>query len=74
MKIIKQCVDEPDLKWGGLQVVGTLGSFYVAVGKPKTPRWLSNSSVLLAATGSSLLEGSLDSLDGLPNDAVSESR
>ena len=35
-RIIKQClVDQPDKPYGGFEVIGTLGTFFVVVGKPR---------------------------------------
>lgn len=40
VKVIKACVDEggEGEKLGGIQEVGTVGTFYVSVGKPAVPR------------------------------------
>lgn len=44
MKIIKKCVDEAELKWGGLEIVGDEGTFYVSAGRPHNSLVSSNFS------------------------------
>ena len=45
--IIKECVDQPVVKYGGLDYVGNVGTFYVSVGISRTARGSSSSSATL---------------------------
>ena len=44
VSIIKRCVDEPEMKYGGLHGVGDAGTFYVSVGRSADPHVSSISS------------------------------
>ncbi len=38
VKIVRDCVDQQDIKYGGIQEIGTVATFYVSVGRPAVPR------------------------------------
>ena len=68
ISIIKNCVDQPEIKYGGLEGVGNSGTFYVSVGKPVGPRKsLTSSTALPEATSEAN-----DSLDVLVESALTE--
>ena len=48
VRVIKYCVDEQVVKYGGLWGVGTVGTFYVAVGRPDNAPGIGTSSALVS--------------------------
>ena len=71
VRIIKECVDEPTVKYGGVHGVGDAGTFYVAVGYSDALH-LSNSSVAGLIQASQLLNVTQldDSFEGLDNSSA----
>ena len=76
--VIKDCVDETLAKYGGIEGVGSVGTFYVSVGRPDNPRPVVSSSSLSGmsseATGTTtelLFTPALDDLsEGITNISV----
>lgn len=42
VKVIRDCVDKQDVKYGGIQDIGIVPTFYVSVGRPVNPRMVSS--------------------------------
>jgi len=78
VKVIRACVDQKDTKYGGIEEIGSVSTFYVSVGRPTNPRRVSSSlsASLAQATlvgNSTLVEAALSDIYGDDSGFAAES-